>query len=845
VNRKQRLLLEIERFSRRRYGLVFLVSFLSLVAASWLGSRLKLESDFLQLIPHGNRQVDTFRDALRDFGSIDYLMVLLKTEEADRIDDLEDFADLYVEKLQAMPDLVESVEYRFQPEKEFLDLFSANAFLFLPPSELPEMERKLSDAEIERQVRENRLSLASPTATITGGLFVHDPLGLMPFFAQRLFGTRGALKVDLSDGYYVSRDRKALLVLVKPRRPSQDIDFDRRLLDAAQAAERETREELESDGGGSAAVVAAYAGNHAVVLEEAGLIKQTVVWNGLISFFAITGLYWLCYRRFAALLYSTVPLVVGQALTFALAYFALGSLNSSSAALPALLMGLGTDFTIVMYARYVEERKGGASLADATEAMVGETGLGVFTGVITSSGTFLAMCISGFRGLRDLGFLIGTGILLCGVCILFLLPAMITWNDGVRKRNRDPLLKLHLQSFGLERLIPFSARHRVPVVVTVLVLSVAGGYLASRLEFDDSLSSLRSNRSHSAKVQTEIQERFGASLSYMMAISEGKDVAEAEALAQKVESRLAPFLADGTVGSYDSILTYLPPSSEQQKIIAAPSDGRDGAFDPARIRGSLVRALETNGFRQEPFAEYLDRLETMLSPTRPLTLADLEQKGLGQLVDRYVHRSEESVRIVTYLFPTDPRWKRVPPPGLVETLAGTDSGIVVTGTNVAGLALRELFTSDAMKAVALGLVLVLILLLVDFRSVRLTAIAMAQLLTGVLMMLGLMKLFGVTVNYANAFVATMIMGVGIDYSIHIVHRLQLSGGKMEDGLLETGKAVVMAALTNVAGFGTLALGTYPAMRSLGAVALMGSVTCLLTSLTLVPALMVKPVEPDR
>ena len=100
-----------------------------------------------------------------------------------------------------------------------------------------------------------------------------------------------------------------------------------------------------------------------------------------------------------------------------------------------------------------------------------------------------------------------------------------------------------------------------------------------------------------------------------------------------------------------------------------------------------------------------------------------------------------------------------------------------------------------------------------------------------------MKVAGIHLNYVNAFVATMILGVGIDYSIHLVHRMSLSGGVVDHGLLETGKAVVMAALTNIAGFGTLALGNYPALRSFGLVALFGSLTCLFTALTLVPALM--------
>ena len=97
----------------------------------------------------------------------------------------------------------------------------------------------------------------------------------------------------------------------------------------------------------------------------------------------------------------------------AVAFVFLGELNAASASFTALLMGLGTDFTIVMYARYIEERQAGRSLTHATELMVGETGLGVFTGVITSAGTFFAMCFSRFKGLDDLGFLIGGGILLC------------------------------------------------------------------------------------------------------------------------------------------------------------------------------------------------------------------------------------------------------------------------------------------------------------------------------------------------------------------------------------------------------------------------------------------------
>lgn len=837
--RKQRLLLRIERFSRERWRLVSVATLLLLGVSVSMGSRIRLESDVLRLIPEGNRQVDTFREALREFGSIDFLIVLLEAGDGEGPDDLEEFADAYAARLAAESELVESVEYRFRPDARFMELFSENALLFVPPSELQRIADRLTDEAIRSRVGENRLTLASPAGSMMGTLIHEDPLGLMPVLIDRLLAHRGALKVDLSDGYYLSGDGRSLIMLVKPTRPSQDLAFSRELVLAARRIAAEAGDEVGRSQEVSPSIRVRLGGNYAQVPEETVLLRETIVRSGVVSFVAVIALYWICYRRIAALFYSSVPLIVGQAFTFALAAATLGSLNSSSAGVPALLMGLGTDFTILMYARYVEERRLGADLATATERMVGETGLGVFTGAITSAGTFYAMCSSGFGGLRDLGFLVGTGILMCAVVIVFLLPAMIAWIDGRPAAASRSFERLRLRSIGLERLMPWSARRRGTVIAASVVVTVAAGWAGTRLDFDDSLAALRSNHSASYKVQQDVQERFGAALSYMMVIVEAPDTERAVALADTVRGRLDPLVASGTIASYDSILTYLPIRDQQERVLGILREGSHGAFDVERIAGTLERELQASGFRVEAFETYLAGVRRLLAPQRPITLDDLEGKGLGRIVDRYVHRDPSGVRLVTYLHTSDPRWRKRPPPGLVEAISRNDPGIVVTGTNVVGLELRNLFLRDAARAVILGLALVAVLLLVDFRSVRLTAVALAQLLTGVIWMLGGMRLLGTNINYANAFVATMIMGVGIDYSIHLVHRLHRNGGVLDDGALETGKGVVLAALTNVAGFGTLALGNYPAMRSFGIVALLGSITCLLTSLTLVPALMAR------
>ena len=128
-----------------------------------------------------------------------------------------------------------------------------------------------------------------------------------------------------------------------------------------------------------------------------------------------------------------------------------------------------------------------------------------------------------------------------------------------------------------------------------------------------------------------------------------------------------------------------------------------------------------------------------------------------------------------------------------------------------------------------------ILLWLDFRSVWMMVLANLQVLTGVVWMLGVMSMAGVQMNFVNCFVATMILGVGVDYGIHLIHRMRLNGGVVDSGIIETGKAVAMAAMTNIVGFGSLAFSNYPGLRSVGIISSVGSLACLITAVTLLPA----------
>ena len=832
------ILVRIEDFSRRRWGLVFLVAALAVVGSTLLGSRLKLDSDILAMLPHDNPKISAFVSTLKDFGSLDYLLVVFEAPEEGQAEEYEELADRFAQKVGKLPE-VEYVEYRLDETNPAFRLFAENAPLFLDKDGLDQLESALTDQAIRQRVARLKDHLENPSSMFIKQFLTRDPLGLAPIFLRSVIGNRGPLRVDLSSGYYLSRDGKALLLIIKPVRPPQDVAFSEKLRGGVQMAFKEAKQELKAETGQDPApgIVMKLGGGYIIAIEDSSLIKGDMKFNAIVSFVAVTGLYLFCYRRIAAIVYSTIPLIVGQALTFAVAVIFLGGLNSATAGFTAMLMGLGTDFTIVMYGRYVEERRAGASLATATHRMMGETALGVFTGAITSAGTFGAVCVSRFPGVWDFGFLVAAGILLCLVAILFLLPAMIAWNEGRRPRKGDVVEKLYLHSFGVERALLIADRFPKSILACCAVLTVLGGAAAWRIELSDSYRDLRSPNNKGVLVQEEIAQRFGGSFNYMIAVCHGASVQEALERNRGVVSRLRRRIASGEITGFESVLNYLPDEASQNAVIRRIEEGKSGPFSVDRIGRVFREALAAQGFREGAFEDYVRELPHLLYPRRPLTIEDLEKGELGKLVGRYLKRVDGEVRTATFIFPVAGRSKEAATESFSSALQGGDPKVEVTGMGVVSAEVKRLFRTDAKVALVLGMVLVAALLALDFRSLRLTIYGILQLTVGIVWMLGLMKAFDIRMNFVNAFATTMILGVGIDYGIHLIHRIWEERSLSNSGVLETGKAVVMAALTNIGGFGTVALSNYPGIRTVGLVCMFGTLGCLATSLTLLPALL--------
>jgi predicted RND superfamily exporter protein len=148
-------------------------------------------------------------------------------------------------------------------------------------------------------------------------------------------------------------------------------------------------------------------------------------------------------------------------------------------------------------------------------------------------------------------------------------------------------------------------------------------------------------------------------------------------------------------------------------------------------------------------------------------------------------------------------------------------------------------TTGFYRAVLVGGLLVALVLLIDFRNIREALLAITPLAIGVIWMIGAMRCLQIPFNFANLVAVPLIIGVGIDNGVHVIHRIRFEGRSgMSVVLRHTGRAIIIASLTTMIGFGSLALASHRGLASLGLVLLLGVGACLITSLVVLPNLLV-------
>jgi predicted RND superfamily exporter protein len=826
-----RLIDRITELILNRPRAIMAVTLIVVLASGVVALRLRFDPDVLKLVPQNNVEVNEFRDILTETGTLDFHVVVMQFPKGADPVAYGPLLDAIGERLRASK-RIEHATWRIPDPLTVIDKVLPYSMLVLTPQQVDAVAAKLSDDAIRSAVERNRTLLQTPQSTVAKQIVKVDPFNLLPIFIDKLKRAGGGLNVDLSSGYYVSTDHSAAVIIAKPRKAAQDLPYSRAVMQETREIVDRSTNEFHAANPELPLPAIGYTGGYAIAGADEKIIRQDMALNGVTSFVGVLLLYLYAYRRPSALLYAAVPMVVAIVVTFAIGAMVYGTLSAASTGFAALLAGLGVDFMTVLYERYVDERGRGATVTEAVRTFMRHALPGVFVGALTTAATFYAFLATDFRGMTELGFLTGSGILVFLLCVVFVLPALVV----IIERRREGKRSVQVSSVGSTPVLRFSLAHPRAVIVTWIIVVIVAGIAGTRVRFSDSIQSLRSKGNEGVLLQELVTKKFGQSFEFMMYGVRGATASEAIAKTERALPDLEKIAEHGTIGSFQSIATFLPSDAQQRQAIQRLESGANGPFSMPRIEKTFRQALAGNGFRPDAYDHFLPLFAQALGQRQPLTIETLQRLGLAESVQRFMKKTPTGYMSIVYLYPTTGTWPRFLPDELQRFRKNHPEG-ALTGVNLVSQTLRTIVRADAVRASLVGFFVVFGLLWAGFRSFSRACLVFVPFVAGCTCMLGFMASFNIDFNFMNIFVGLMLVGTATDYAVYMLQRYDEEPGRFHENAEETARAVTLAALMSIVGFASFAISHYPGVRSLGFAATFGITLSCLASITLLPALL--------
>jgi hypothetical protein len=843
------ILSRIAEFCYKHARLVIAAAAVVTLVSSYFMMRIQISTNNFDLLPQDSKMIREFWEVNEDFGAQDRHIILIETPDTIPMnpDLLKSFAGRLDESLM-QTGLVSSVNYSITDNQKIFveDFFIKNALLYLSAGDLDSVLKRFEDTEIERLVLncKNILNAPVPPDPLLKKVLREDPLLISEIFVpyiEKMLGPQNASLLKDKESYYLSRDKKTLLFFVKPIGASNDTKFCEIFVDRNHAL---CDSLLLSMGDEGKQIKVSFGGNYVSALANARAVKQGLIDSSFIVVILILTLFYFFYGNFRSLFFIMIPIVAGVTWVFCVGDLMFEKFNIITAAAGAMLLGLGVDYSIHIYNRFIEQElhtKHNTVLQNLVITF-SETGTSVFYGAISTAFVFMVLMVTKFRGLFELGFLGGIGILILFVTVLVLLPAEIKLRQ--RKAPRGNYLQ-HLISKILGLISRFVLRHPKyittgSILITFIMIAVLFGAIPSRdkgvgVTFDDNIENIRSKNDVDVQIIKRLQEKFG---SHFKPISVVCSASSDELLIEKLRrlnDKMDQLVARGMVKEYNSLLRYLP-SVEYQKAGLEKIRNLDVESILFKVRLEMTK----QGLRMSYFK--LDRLRKMLTINEPITIHNFQNEGFGDIMQHYYVEKNGIKKVVTQVELTGQTYEINIVNDFIKEI-DTDTklskeNIIITGIRVVTAEFMTLVKNDFSVAVIASLIAVFFLVVVKYWNARAIIVCLVPLTFSLLCIMGAMRFLGIKINFVNMITLPLLIGTGVDYGIYVISRyLEDQSHDVYAAIHETGQSMFLSAITTVMGFGSLIFVDNRGLMSLGYMCSIGIIVCWVSSIIVLPAML--------
>jgi predicted RND superfamily exporter protein len=784
---------------------------LATAAALWLTSaRLRLSADLTPLFPNRGDAAALARYA-RVFGSGELALVLVR---GDSPDDVASAATEVASALREKASVVRVLDRA--PEVRGVD--PTRAWIWAGPRARERLAAALTPEGMRARLAETRAMLLAPGASGAEEWLAKDPLRLasMPWEDR---GELGAGVRTRGDGAFVADDGRARLVIVQARGNAFDGAAAAAFVDDAAHASRGSRVTLELTGG------------HAIARATERMLRRDLTLTSVLSLLLASLSFLVTFRRARALVAVLPPLALGTLWTTGLAAAWGEPLSVLSIAFAAVVVGVGVDTGVHVYAALLEGRRRGLSPHDAARYARKETWRPTLTAAIVAGLAFGSLALSQLDALGQLGILCGMGEVLTAIAILVVTPEIgALLERGVPPVAHSPRFLAWIASLT-------ATRRRATIALALCALPLAVLAIVGPPRVSDAIVAIRPRGLAPLVVQDEVYARFGGRTGQWIVLDVDADEARARERADAVAEAVDREVAAHDVESYDALSTYAPATRTQETRLAA----RD-ALDLPRSRATLATALREAGFDLDACAPALDAFE---HPSHELVPTDLQggaDDSLAWVAVRHLARDHGETVVATFV---DPTGDKVRDARALDAIRAADPSAMITGYPHLERALRAALAHDLPRIALVAFIVAAIALRTAFKSMRDVVLALLVVVVEIGLLALAMRAFDLRWHAYDALVVPVLIGITLDESMFLLH----AAGRSEEAMRAQGPLVSATALTTASGFAALLVCRFTGLVDVGAVGALGVIAGLAASLVVVPAglrvLVRAPAQPPR
>lgn len=753
--------------------------------AAWCATRLELTNSITHFLPSGSdSELVELSLELVD-SPLARRMVLAIGGGPERARVAAELAD----RLASHPE-VSWVETGFDPEamRALFELYFERRVYLASDDPAVEIPAMLSEAGLAQRAARLRARLASPSSPLVSRTAPQDPLGLFDAILERVQDGRPAL--SSADGGLLTRDGEYAIVLLGLRSSPFDSRAQNALLADIQA-------EFERLGGG---LVLEQSGVNRIAVASERSIREDVDFISVVAVGGVCALFLLVFRSLRHLLVAILTPMAGFGAATAVALATSGRLHGITLGFGFALIGVAIDYPIHLM-NHQSLAPAGTSPRDTVAQIRGSL---LMSGATTTI-AFVALALSEFPGLGDMGLFAAVGVPVALAVTLVSLPAFLR-PDAVATPLQRGL------GAGFERLVGWLAQRRHAAAAVPLVLAAIAAAGVPRLHWQDDPASLMAADPALLAEDERVRGLIADVDPGRFVLALGPDRESALSRNDRAHARLARAVAAGQLEGMRSLHSFLWSERLQRENLAAFRSVPD-------LEQRIERAFSAGGFRAGAFQPFAAAVARPSAP--PLRPQDLAGSPLERALDSLA-RIDGRWAAVTYLRGVHSG------AGIRAALEGLDGVHYVDQAEVVA-EVYEGYRRSTLRVTVLGAALVLLVLQVRYRGRRAGWLAFLPSALVALATLGLFGLLRIPVNVVAAISVVIVLGMGVDYGIFAV-----DGARRPQHVGATLSSLLVSCLTTLFVFGTLALSGQPALRAMG----LTTGTGILLALLLAPAVLV-------